>query len=65
MYGFIRIGLSTYQMQEVEPAEMDALIGKGDSMLWPIRFDSRKRIFPIPHHGDWEVFYREKPGKLR
>ena len=23
MYGFIKIGLSTYQMQEVEPAEMD------------------------------------------
>ena len=64
MYGFIRIGLSTYQMQEVEPAEMDALVKKGDSMLWPLRFDRNKRIFPAPRE-DWEPFYYDKPEMLR
>lgn len=64
MYGFIRIGLSTYQMQEVDPSEMDALLKQGDSMLWPLRFDSGKRIYPIPE-AHWEPFYYDKPGGLR
>ncbi len=64
MYGFIRIGLSTYQMQEVEPEEMDELIKRGDTMLWPLRFDRKKRIFPAPE-AHWEPFYYDKPGVLR
>jgi hypothetical protein len=51
-------------MFEVMPAEMDALIKQGDSMLWPLRFDSKKRIFPAPE-ADWEPFYYDKPGVPR
>jgi hypothetical protein len=60
MKGFIVIGLSTYQMMEIEPSEMDALIKKGDSMLWPFRFDRNKRIFPVPP-DDCEPIYYESP----
>lgn len=60
MYGFIRIGLSTYQMTEVTPEEMDVLIEGGDPATWPLRFDSRKRIYPAPR-DDWEPFYYDKP----
>jgi hypothetical protein len=65
LYGFIRVGLSTYQMQEVDPSEMDELLKAGDSMLWPLRFDRNKRIFPVPREGDWDVFFYDKPGVLR
>lgn len=57
MYGFICIDLSTYQMQ-VTPEEMDALLREGDPVTWPLRFDSRKRIYPAPG-DDWEPFYRQ------
>jgi hypothetical protein len=64
MYGFIKIGLSTYQMQEVDPADMDSLLEHGDSMLWPLRFDSKKRIYPAPE-ADWELFYYDRMGTVR
>lgn len=55
--GFVRIGLSTYQMYEVSAEEMDALIASGgDSWQWPLRFDDRERVWPIPHEG-WEVVF--------
>lgn len=35
---------------------MDALIKKGDSQLWPLRFDRNKRVWPVPR-GDVEFIY--------
>lgn len=54
MKGFVRIGLNTYQMDQIEPEEMDALLQRGDSQIWPLRFDRHKRVFPEP---GTEVFY--------
>lgn len=57
MKGFVRLGLSTYQMLEISAPEMDALIASGgDSWQWPLRFDDRRRVWPPPRDG-WEVFY--------
>jgi hypothetical protein len=61
MVGFIRIGESgPYQMMEITVKEMDALLKEGDSMHWPLRFDSRKRIYPAPPEGAEPFFYDEK-----
>jgi hypothetical protein len=62
MYGFIRIGESTYQMQEVGTREMDELLKTGDSMEWPLRFDKKRRIYP-PLRDGWEPFFQEKNPK--
>ena len=57
MKGFVHIGNSTYQMQEVSAKEMDALVNSGgDSWQWPLRFDEQKRVWPKPQEGR-EVFY--------
>jgi hypothetical protein len=60
MKGFIRIGSGgPYQMMEITVREMDALLKKGDTQLWPLRFDKRKRIYPAPPEGSEPVFYDE------
>ncbi len=64
MVGFMRIGLSTYQMVKVEPVEMDALIRDGDIYLWPPRFDRHKRVHPEPRDG-WCPFYYDNKVPLK
>lgn len=59
MKGFVRIGLSTYSMVEIEPEEMDALLKQGDSWLWPLRFDRHQRVWPVPWEKDVTIFYYE------
>lgn len=61
MKGFVRIGLSTYQMIEIEPEEMDELLKKGDSQIWPLRFDRHQRVHPVPWEQDVTIFYYENP----
>jgi hypothetical protein len=63
MKGFVRIGLSTYQMMEVDPEEMDELMKQPDCMLWPLRFDRNKRVWPMPWQEDIMIFFRD--GTLR
>jgi hypothetical protein len=59
MKAFVRIGLSTYQMQQITREEMDALIAaNGDSWQWPLRFDDQKRVWPPPH-DEWEAMFVE------
>jgi hypothetical protein len=57
--GFVIISNATYQMTEIEPSEMGELSKEGDSQLWPLRFDSKKRIWPPrdTRGQDWEPFY--------
>lgn len=59
--GFVLISNATYQMTEIEPSEMDELSKEGDSQLWPLRFDSKKRIWPPrdPRGQGWQPFYYE------
>lgn len=61
MKGFVRIGLTTYQMQEIEPEEMDRLKKDGDSQLWPLRFDRNQRVHPVPWEHDVEIWFYENP----
>ena len=59
MKGFV---VTPYQMAEIEPSEMDRLIGSGgDSQEWPLRFDRKKRIWPPKDERgqDWNAFYYE------
>lgn len=58
MKGFVTIGLSLYQMDEISCEEMDALLAKGgDPHGGPLQFDAKRRVWPKPREQDVVTFY--------